>query len=87
MKTILVVGYGSIGTRHVKNILKSTDHRIIIYTKRLDLKHLNDKRIKIFNSLKTALQENPDIGFITNETSFHIDIAIKLAKKGLDLFI
>jgi predicted dehydrogenase len=87
MKKILFVGYGSIGARHVNNILKFTDHEIIICTKRMDLKSLNNKRIKIFNSLEKSLSENPDIGFITNETSFHIDIATKLAKKGLDLFI
>jgi len=87
MKKILFVGYGSIGTRHINNILKSTNHKIIIYTKRTDLKSLNNKRIKIFNSLDEALSENPNVGFVTNETSFHVDTAIKLAKKGLDLFI
>lgn len=87
MKKILIVGYGSIGARHVNNILKLTNHKIIIYTKRTDLKFPNNNRIKIFHLLDTALFENPDIGFITNETSFHIDVAIKLAKKGLDLFI
>ena len=87
MKKILFVGYGSIGVRHVNNILKSTNHKIIIFTKRTDLELIQNKRIKIFNSLEKALSENPDIGFVTNETSFHIDVAIKLAKKGLDLFI
>ena len=33
------------------------------------------------------LLEKPDIGFITNETAYHIPVAIKLAKSGLDLFI
>jgi len=87
MKKILIVGYGSIGARHTNNILKLTNHKIIIYTKRTDLKFPNNDRIKIFHLLDEALSENPDIGFVTNETSFHIDVATKLAKNGLDLFI
>ncbi len=31
--------------------------------------------------------EKPDIGFITNETAYHVPIAIKLAREGIDLFI
>jgi len=41
----------------------------------------------IFDTLKKCLYENPKIGFITNETSYHIPIAKQLAKAGLDLFI
>ena len=45
---ILVVGLGSIGTRHIKNLLKFNDVEIIILTKRKNVK-LKHKRIKIFN--------------------------------------
>lgn len=85
-KKILIVGYGSIGKRHTENLLSNFDVDIIIYTKRNDLSFKTNK-IKIFNSLDKCLKENPDIGFITNETKFHISIALKLAKQGLDLFI
>jgi len=84
---ILVVGYGSIGKRHVKNLLENTNSEIIIYTKRNDLDSLKRNNVKIFHSLQKCLSEKPDIGFITNETAYHIPIAIKLAKAGLDLFI
>ena len=82
-----MVGYGSIGKRHVKNILKYTNHQIIICTKRSDLTSLNQKRIKIFDTMKKCLIEKPEIGFITNETAYHIPIAKQLAKRGIDLFI
>jgi predicted dehydrogenase len=84
---VLVVGYGSIGKRHVKNLLSNTKLQIIIYTKRKDLTSLNRKRVKISNSLSECLMEKPDIGFITNETAYHVPIAIKLAREGIDLFI
>jgi len=87
MKKILVVGYGSIGKRHVNNLLSYSSAKIIICTKQKDIWFLKRKGINIYNSLDRCLEENPDIGFVANETSFHIPIAIKLAKAGLDLFL
>jgi len=83
---ILVVGYGSIGKRHVTNLLDNSKAEIIICTKRKKLK-FSSKNVKVVNSLDKALKENPTIGFITNESAYHIPTAIKLAKAGLDLFI
>ena len=87
MKKILIVGYGSIGKRHTKNILSHTSHDIIILTNRKDNLPVDNKRIKIHNNLKECLSHKPHIGFVTNETAYHIETAIKLAKFGLDLFI
>ena len=87
MLKVLVVGYGSIGKRHVNNILSNTNSEIIICTKRRDLGFLKKRGIKIYNSLEESLEDKPDIGFITNETSLHIPTALKLANAGLDLFI
>ena len=84
---VLIVGYGSIGKRHVNNLLKYTNSEIIICSKRNDLNLLRKKNVKIFKSLDKCLSEKPDIGFITNETAYHIPASIKLAKAGLDLFI
>jgi len=44
MSVILVVGYGSIGRRHVLNLLRFTDMKIIIFSKRKKI-NLDDKRI------------------------------------------
>jgi predicted dehydrogenase len=86
MNKILIVGYGSIGKRHVNNLLSIPNTEIIIYPKQKNLKFLN-KKIKIYNKLNESLKEKPDIAFVTNETSKHIPIAIKLAKKKMDLFL
>jgi len=87
MIKVLIAGYGSIGKRHLENFLQFKDIQLIVYTKRSDLQLLKKKGIKVSNSLTECLKENPDIGVITNETSLHIPIAIKLAKEGLDLFL
>ena len=87
MTNVLIVGYGSIGKRHLENFLQFKDIRLTVYTKRNDLQLLKKKGIKVSNSLTECLKENPDIGVIANETSLHTPIAIKLAKEGLDLFL
>ena len=83
----LIAGYGSIGKRHLKNILSNSNSKIIIYSKRKDLSNLEKKNIKVSNSLDKCLDENPNAALITNETSNHIPISKKLAQAGLDLFI
>ena len=87
MINVLIVGYGSIGKRHLENFLQFKDIRLTVYTKRNDLQLLKKKGIKVSNSLTECLKENPDVGVIANETSLHTPIAIKLAKEGLDLFL
>jgi len=84
---ILIVGLGSIGTRHLTNILTETNNEVIIYTKRSRTNTLNKKNVKIFHDLESCISEKPNIAFITNETAYHIPIAKKLAKLGLNLFI
>ena len=84
---ILIVGLGSIGKRHLTNIISTTNNEVIVYTKRTDLDSLTKKNVKIFNDIESCISENPDAAFITNETAYHIPIAKKLAKLGLDLFI
>jgi predicted dehydrogenase len=80
----LIVGYGSIGKRHVKNLQKLNNSEIIIFTNK---KNVNCKRCKIFNSFESCLKEKPDFAIISNVTSLHVKTAIKLANNGIDLFI
>ena len=86
MKKILVVGYGSIGKRHVENLLSISNLEVIVCTERNDVSKLK-KHAKVYSTIKQCLEEKPDIGIIANETSLHIPTAIKLAEAGLDLFL
>ena len=86
MKKILIVGFGSIGKRHLKNILSKKNMDILICTKRKNLK-FKEKNIRIIETIDKAIVEKPDLAFVTNETSFHVKTALKLAKAGIDLFI
>lgn len=85
--TILIVGFGSIGKRHLENILDNFDAKIIVCTKRNDLKKYVKKGIIIENTLSKSLKHKPDVAFVTNETSHHVKTAITLASKGIHLFL
>ena len=91
---ILVVGFGSIGRRHTNNLLSITNSPITILSKRKNITkndfinyNKNKKRIKIYSKIDKCLEEKPSVAFITNETSLHVNYALKLAKKKIDLFI
>tara|TARA_B100000029_G_scaffold438344_1_gene454165 strand:+ start:1400 stop:2392 length:993 start_codon:yes stop_codon:yes gene_type:complete len=81
----LVVGFGSIGKRHVNNLLLYKNLEVLVVTKQKSIS--NSKRVRVFRDLEEAIKEEPDIALITNETSFHISVAIKLAERGIDIFI
>ncbi len=83
---IVVIGYGSIGHRHVANLLLISNSQIIICTKQ-KIANPSPKRVKIVNSIFDCLKEKPDVAIITNESSFHVLTAIKFAKAGIDIFI
>jgi len=87
MLKILVVGYGSIGKRHIKNLKNYKNIEIIILTKRISDKFLKKEKCKIVNSIDDAIKEKPHAAFITNDTNQHVDVALKLAKNGIHLFI
>ena len=84
---ILVVGYGSIGKRHVNNLLEIGDVEIIIHTHRTDIDNKIKNKCRIFKSLDDCIDEKPVAAIISNVTSSHIETALKLASVGLHLFI
>jgi len=90
---VLVVGYGSIGRRHVGNLLKLSDvSNITVCTKiKTSIKNLdNSDRVQFIDSLSQFAPSSPqhfDFSIIANETYKHIETAILLAEKGINLFI
>ena len=87
MLKVLVIGYGSIGKRHIENLLSFSDLEILVCTKRKEDRFLRENKCKTFNSLEKCLKEKPDIALITNVTSLHVSTAIKLANAGINLLI
>lgn len=86
---ILIVGCGSIGQRHFKNLTTFSNADIIAYrSKKKRIPDINTKpNIITYSTLSEALAQGPDAALITNPTSLHVKYAIAAAKNGCHLFI
>ena len=86
----LVCGIGSIGLRHLKNLLYLGYSDIILFTTgKSCVPEYNKytKELKKFISIDEALKQKPDICIIANPTSMHVDVALKAAQAGCHLLI
>lgn len=84
---VLVIGFGSIGNRHINNLLKYPNVELIICSSKNSINLETKKKIKIVQSIEQGINEKPDIAFVTNVSSVHVSTAIKLAESGINLFI
>ena len=84
---VLVIGFGSIGKRHTNNLLKMKQIQITICSKNKEALQLKKKGVTVYTTIEKALKEKHDIGVICNETSLHIETAIKLAEKDYHIFL
>jgi len=99
---ILMVGLGSIGQRHVRNLRTLFGKSVSIGAVRhKGFRHVLSDRLQIvpdqdvethygikrYNDLDSALADRPNVVFVTNPTSLHIPIALAAAKAGCHLFI
>jgi predicted dehydrogenase len=86
---ILVMGCGSIGKRHIRNLMALNAGDIIaqdVSQERLfDI--AKECNIKTYNNMDDALAQKPDVAFICTPTSLHIAPAISAAKSNCHLFI
>lgn len=85
----LIIGCGSIGTRHLKNLKSiSAGDIIACRTRKKNIRKLENKyHIKTYTNLTEALDQNSDAVLVTNPTSLHIQSALAAAKHGCHLFI
>ena len=99
---VLFVGLGSIGQRHLRNLktLLGDSVEIHAYRVRRHVPFLNEQLQVVegrsikeqydifeFDDLDEALSKRPDMVFVTNPGSLHIETAIKAAEAGCHLFI
>ncbi|TRZ52419.1 gfo/Idh/MocA family oxidoreductase [bacterium] len=92
---ILLIGYGSIGKRHVNNLLKLRQiDQIIVCSNHHDTfqNHPEKEKLKLVRSLEelSSMMNNGrqfDFAIIANETYKHVETANTLAESGIHLFI
>ncbi|GMR10749.1 MAG: Gfo/Idh/MocA family oxidoreductase [Anaerolineae bacterium] len=89
MTRILISGLGSIGRRHLGNLVELGVADILLH--RTGKSTLPDDDLKEFESesdLARALERwQPDAILVTNPTALHLDIAVPAARSGCHLFI
>lgn len=83
----LVCGAGSIGERHIRNLLTVGEKDINILRRRTRPLRTINEQFETFINLEEAINSKPDAAFITNPTSLHIPLALRLAQAGIHLFI
>ena len=84
---ILIVGFGSIGKRHLRlarKLLPFAEIAVLRHKLGSDTPKGADK---IFTNIEEALDFSPKLAVIANPAPFHISIAMRLAEIGVHLFI
>ena len=85
---ILIAGLGSIGRRHLRNLLALGEQDIMLYrTHQSTLDDTEFSGIPVETDLKSALAHQPDGVIISNPTSLHLDVAIPAAKAGCHILL
>ena len=84
-----MVGCGSIGKRHIRNLLALSVRNILAYDSNpvRSYEVREEFGVETLNNLESAWEQNPYGAFITTPTSLHIPIAIQAAEYGCHLFI
>jgi predicted dehydrogenase len=84
----LIAGLGSIGRRHLQNLLALGQRDIVLF--RTHQGTLSDPEIEAFpteTNLSQALDQRPDAVIVSNPTALHLDVAIPAAEAGCHLFL
>jgi predicted dehydrogenase len=84
----LIAGFGSIGRRHLRNLLALGERDIVLY--RSNRSTLPDDEISQFpvvTDLRAALDYHPDAVIISNPTALHLDVAIPAAEAGCAILL
>jgi predicted dehydrogenase len=85
--TVLVVGTGSIGSRHIGNLL-SLGASVLTYSYRRQSRSDPWRdHVRPFDDLDEAFAAAPDAVVISNRTDQHIEVALRGAREGRALFI
>lgn len=84
----LIAGLGSIGRRHLRNLISLGERDILLY--RSYHATLTDDELTGFpveTDLEAALSHKPDAVIISNPTALHLEVAIPAARAGCHLLL
>jgi predicted dehydrogenase len=84
----LIFGAGSIGERHINNLLQLGCSAVIVYRQRnLPLRNVDEKKITIVTSLDEALLLKPDFAVICSPTAQHAQQTLFCIQQGIPVLV
>lgn len=84
----LIAGFGSIGRRHMRNLLALGERDIVLYRSRHSTLPTDEiEGFPVETDLREALAHQPDAVIVSNPTALHLDVAIPAAEAGCHLLI
>lgn len=84
----LIAGLGSIGRRHLRNLLALGQRDILLYrTGKSTLPDAELANFPVETNLQTALDHNPQAVIVANPTALHLQVALPAAEKGCHLLL
>ena len=84
----LIAGIGSIGRRHLRNLIALGEQDILLYrTHRSTLPDEELAEFPVETDFEAALKQGPDAVIISNPTSLHLEVAIPAAQAGCHIFL
>ena len=84
-----VIGCGSIGKRHMRNLQLLNAGEIFVYDEEVSRRHevMEKFHVEGVKNLEEGWDRSPNVAFITAPTSLHIPLALEAARHGCHLFI
>ena len=84
----LIAGFGSIGRRHLRNLLELGEKDILLLrSQKSTLPTEEIAAYPTYTHLGEALAQRPDAVIIANPTALHLDVAIPAAQAGCSIFM
>jgi len=86
---VLVIGCGSIGMRHMRNLKSLGIDDLMAFDTVADRRERAQQECSArpFDSFDAALRSGADVAFVTTPTHLHVPIALQAARAGCHLFI
>jgi len=86
--TVMIVGLGSIGRRHLANVRKELPHARIVVVSRTGAVHPDAAMAdRVVTCLQDVADETPQCAIIAGPASEHVTAALALARQGVHLLV
>ena len=87
MQRVLIVGYGSIGQRHLRIVRENLPDATIMVFRHQPTTHIPEMANSVTSSMDDVLSFAPEVAIIANPAPFHLEIAKALVEMSCHLLI